>query len=65
MLTFMFWRKLFDGGVFNNPIIFPATPQGMQLIRMSFMASHEDWQLDFVIEQCGKIAREIGLLKAA
>jgi hypothetical protein len=37
----------------------------MQLIRMSFMASHEDWQLDFVIEQCEKIAREIGLLKAA
>ncbi len=65
MLTFMFWRKLFDGGVFNNPIIFPATPQGMQLIRMSFMASHEDWQLDFVIEQCEKIAREIGLLNAS
>lgn len=65
MLTFMFWRRLFDGGVFNNPIIFPATPRGMQLIRMSFMASHEDWQLDFVIEQCEKIAREIGLLKAA
>ncbi|HSV98160.1 MAG TPA: aminotransferase class I/II-fold pyridoxal phosphate-dependent enzyme [Spirochaetota bacterium] len=65
MLTFMFWRKLFDGGVFNNPIVFPATPHGMQLIRMSFMATHEDWQLDFVIEQCEKIAREIGLLKAA
>jgi 8-amino-7-oxononanoate synthase len=65
LLTFKFWRALFDNGVFSNPIIYPATPRGQQLIRMSFMASHEDWHLDFILEQCAKVSREFNLLPVA
>jgi 8-amino-7-oxononanoate synthase len=47
--TFAFWRALFDAGVFVNPIISPATPPGMQLLRTSYMATHTDEQLDRVL----------------
>jgi len=61
-LTFKFWRMLFDHGVFTNPIVFPATPRGMQLIRLSFMATHEDEHLDYVLEQFSKTGKEINIL---
>jgi 8-amino-7-oxononanoate synthase len=47
--TFAFWRALFDAGVFVNPVISPAVPQGMQLLRTSYMATHTDEQLDRVL----------------
>ncbi len=61
-LTFSFWRKLFDAGVYSNPIVFPATPHGMQLIRLSLMASHEDHHLDFILEQFERVGREVRIL---
>ncbi len=61
-VTFKFWRLLFDNGVFTNPIVFPATPKGMQLIRLSFMATHEEEHLDYVLEQFKKIGKEINIL---
>ncbi|MFQ5799511.1 MAG: aminotransferase class I/II-fold pyridoxal phosphate-dependent enzyme, partial [Bacteroidota bacterium] len=48
--TFMFWRGLFEAGVFVNAVISPAVPPGMQLLRTSFMATHEDEHLDRVLE---------------
>ncbi len=62
LLTFTFWRKLFDAGVYTNPIIFPATPHGMQLIRLSFMATHRDEHIDFMLDQFEKIGKEIRVL---
>jgi len=62
LFTFRFWRMLLDHGVFSNPVIFPAVPLGMQLIRLSFMATHEDEHLDFVLEQFEKIGRETKIL---
>ena len=47
--TFAFWKALFDAGVFVNPIISPAVPAGMQLLRTSYMATHTDDQLDRVL----------------
>jgi 8-amino-7-oxononanoate synthase len=37
--TFTFWRRLFEEGIFSNPIISPAVPAGQSLIRTSI------WQL--------------------
>ncbi len=48
--TFLFWRALFDAGVFVNPVISPAVPPGRQLLRTSYMATHTDEQLDRVLE---------------
>jgi len=62
LLTFKFWRMLFDNGVFVNAVISPAVPQGMQLLRLSFMATHEDKHLDFVIETFEKVGKELALI---
>jgi 8-amino-7-oxononanoate synthase len=63
MKTFQFWKRLIDEGVFANAVISPAVPQGMQLIRTSFMATHENEHLDKIVEVFQKIGREFGLLQ--
>ena len=62
MKTFQFWRRLLDEGVFANAVISPAVPQGMQLIRTSFMATHENEHLDRIIEVFQKVGKEFGLV---
>lgn len=60
--TFLFWRGLYDAGLFTNPVISPATPPGMQLIRTSYMATHTDAQLDRVLEIVRKVGTELELI---
>ncbi|MBP8179276.1 MAG: aminotransferase class I/II-fold pyridoxal phosphate-dependent enzyme [Spirochaetes bacterium] len=64
VMTFSLWKKLFDFGVYTNPIIFPATPQGQQLIRCSVMATHTDEHIDYVIGIFEKAGAELKLLHA-
>jgi len=62
-LTFHAWKRLFDEGVFVNPIISPATSVGRQLLRTSYMASHTDAQLDRVLEIFERVGKELGLIQ--
>lgn len=59
---FVFWKKLFDNGVFTNPAIPPAVPQGQALIRTSYMATHTNEELDIVLDTFAKIGKEFGLI---
>jgi 8-amino-7-oxononanoate synthase len=54
--TLLFWRALFDGGVFTNPVISPAVPPDSTLIRTSYMAIHSNDECDQILE----IARAAG-----
>ena len=60
--TFEFWRRLFDAGVFTNPVIAPAVPENSCRIRTSYMATHTDEQLDRVLEVFQKVGRDMGLI---
>jgi 8-amino-7-oxononanoate synthase len=60
--TFNIWKRLFQEGVFVNPVISPAVPQGFQLLRTSYMASHTDEQLDQVLATFEKVGKEVGLI---
>jgi 8-amino-7-oxononanoate synthase len=60
--TFLFWRKLFDAGVFTNAFISPGVPPGMAMLRTSYMSSHEDEHLDRILELFGEIGRELGII---
>ncbi|MCZ6681197.1 MAG: aminotransferase class I/II-fold pyridoxal phosphate-dependent enzyme [Candidatus Poribacteria bacterium] len=60
--TFMFWKRLLDEGVFTNPIVSPAVPPGSARIRTSYMASHTDKQLDFVLDKFDKVGKELGII---
>lgn len=61
-LTFTAWKLLFDAGVFVNPVISPAVPPGMQLLRTSYMSTHTDQQLDQVLDVFNQVGRQIGLI---
>ncbi|MFQ5454410.1 MAG: aminotransferase class I/II-fold pyridoxal phosphate-dependent enzyme [Candidatus Zixiibacteriota bacterium] len=62
MEAFIFWKELFNNGIFTNPVISPAVPPGQALIRTSYTASHTDEQLDQVIEVIAKVGRAKGLI---
>lgn len=61
-LAFQMWRKLYDAGVFVNVFISPGVPQGRQMMRTSYMSTHEDEHLDFIIETFKKVGKELGLI---
>jgi len=58
----LFWKALFENGVFVNPVVSPAVPPGMQLMRTSYMATHTDAQLDRVLEIFGRVGKELGII---
>ena len=62
MLTFNTWRALFDAGVFVNPVISPAVPEGMALLRTSYMATHTNAQLDRVLDIFATVGKQVGLI---
>ena len=58
----MMWRKLFEAGVFTNPVAPPAVPPSQCRLRTSLMATHTFEQIDFALEQFGKIGKELGVI---
>ena len=60
--TFLAWRRLFDAGVFTNPVTAPAVPASQSRLRTSVMATHTFDQIDFAVEQFARIGRELGLI---
>jgi len=60
--TFIFWRKLFDAGVFTNPVMPPAVPASQCRLRTSLMATHTFDQIDFCLDQFSRIGRELGVI---
>ena len=62
MACFVFWKALFDNGVFTNPVVSPAVPPGRALIRTSYTATHTDEQLDRVLDVLARVGREKGLI---
>ena len=61
-LAFAMWRKLYDAGVFVNVFISPGVPEGRQMMRTSYMSTHEKEHLDFIIDAFKTIGKEIGLI---
>jgi len=59
---FMLWKEVTEGGVFVNPIIPPAVPQGKSLIRTSYIATHTDEQLEFALDVFKKAGKKVGII---
>ena len=43
-------------------VIVPAVPEGSQLLRTSYMATHTDAQLDRVLDSFQRVAKQVGLI---
>lgn len=62
-LCFRFWKELFDAGVYTNPVVSPAVPQGMALLRTSYMATHSREQLQRVLDIFAVSGKKLGIIK--
>lgn len=62
MMTCRFWRRLLEEGVFVNAVVSPAVPQGLQLIRLSLIATYKQEHIDRILEAFHKIGREFSLI---
>src|SRR4051794_14999495 len=47
----LFWKALYEAGVYTNVALYPAVPRGGALIRTSVMATHEREHLDRALER--------------
>ena len=60
--TFFFYKMLFEGGVFTNPVIAPAVPEASSRIRTSLMATHTAEQIDRALEIIQRAGRKAGII---
>jgi 8-amino-7-oxononanoate synthase len=60
--TLLVWRLLFEEGVYTNPVVPPGVPPNQSLLRTSYMATHTDEQMAFVLEKFEKVGRMVGLI---
>ena len=61
-LAFKMWKMLYDAGVFVNVFISPGVPPGRQMMRTSYMSTHEKEHLDYIIDAFKTIGKQIGLI---
>lgn len=59
---FVFWKELFDAGVFTNPVTPPAVPENSCRLRISLMATHTDDHIDFVLDAFARVGRTMAVI---
>jgi 8-amino-7-oxononanoate synthase len=55
----VFWKELFDAGVFTNPVTPPAVPDNSCRLRISLMATHNDDHIDFVLDAFASVGKKM------
>jgi 8-amino-7-oxononanoate synthase len=60
--SFAFTQKLYERGVFATPVAKPAVPDGCALIRTSYMATHTEQDLNYVLEVLESLGKEFGII---
>jgi len=55
----LFWKALYDAGVYANVALYPAVPRGGALLRTSVMATHEQHHLDRALAAFEQVREQI------
>ena len=58
----VFWKELFDAGVFTNPVTPPAVPENSCRLRISLMATHTDEHVDSVLDAFAQVGRHMAVI---
>jgi 7-keto-8-aminopelargonate synthetase-like enzyme len=61
MRTFAITKRLLEEGVYVNPVIPPAVPEGECLLRTSYTATHTKEQMDYAIDAIKRVFNEVSL----
>jgi 8-amino-7-oxononanoate synthase len=56
------WKALFESGVFVNAFIRPGVPPGLEMLRTSYMATHEDEHLDKILNVFSEVGKKVGAI---
>ena len=56
------WKMLFEAGVFVNAFIRPGVPPGLEMLRTSYMATHEDEHLDKILNVFSEVGKKVGAI---
>ena len=59
--TFAAVKAVYEAGVYVNPVLPPATPEGEALLRTSYMASHTEALLDEAMDKIATAMRGLGI----
>jgi len=60
--TLKAWKMLFENGVYTNPVIPPAVPPNLSLLRTSYIATHTDEQLEEVLEIMARVGKALDII---
>jgi 8-amino-7-oxononanoate synthase len=61
--TVMMWKSLLDEySIYVNPFITPGVPPKQQVLRTSYMATHERAHLDRALEALEKVGKKFGVI---
>ncbi|MFZ1977486.1 MAG: pyridoxal phosphate-dependent aminotransferase family protein [Bacteroidota bacterium] len=60
--TLIMWKALFDEGVFVNAFIRPGVPPGLEMLRTSYMATHERQHLEKILDAFKKVGKSVGVI---
>lgn len=58
----VFWKELFDAGVFTNPVTPPAVPDDSCRLRISLMATHTDEHVDQVLDAFATVGKAMAVI---
>ena len=62
MKTFTFWKMLFESGIYTNAAIYPAVPSDSARLRTSYIATHTQKQLDYVLDKFHTIGKQLAIV---
>ena len=62
MKTVTFWKMLFEAGVYTNAVVSPAVPSNSSRLRTSYIATHTQEQLDFVLDKFAQIGKQLAII---
>ncbi len=62
LMAFQMCGRLFEEGVFVNPVVSPAVEKGNALIRLSLMATHTEDEVHRAMDIMTRVGRELGVV---
>lgn len=61
-LTLVFWRALWEAGIFTTPALPPGVPAGQSILRTSVNADHAPEQIECLVEVFAGVGQYLGVI---